>query len=135
MFDLLADLEVCQIEKRLKEKLTWLINDQENLFCWQRMVQMTRRLEKQLKLFGLNQQSETQFIQELSLLKIPENLESFKHKILDYLKREMAWLQDNRTILATSEVLESIFSKYKRFWLAVLFEIFDRCFCSFLCLR
>lgn len=115
MFALLAGTEVCQIEKRLKEKLTWLINYQEKLFCWQQMVQMTRGTERQLKLFGLTQQSETKLVQELALLKISDSLEPFKQKILNYLKGEMIGLQDNRTILATSDVLESIFSKYKRF--------------------
>ena len=76
---------------------------------------MTRTLEKQLKLLGLTKQSECQFIENLSSLGIPNELEPFKCKIFDYLKGEINLIEDDRTLLATSDVLESIFSKYKRF--------------------
>ena len=114
-FDLVPSIEIKRLKQRLKDKLSWLLNYQNNLFLWQKMAQMTRALEKQLKLFGLTQQSESQFIENLSTLGIPNELEPFKHKILDYLKGEINRLEDDRTLLATSDVLESIFSKYKRF--------------------
>ena len=45
------------------------------------------------------------------------NIESphFKQKISDYLQSEIALLDDNQTVLATSDVIESIFGKYKCF--------------------
>ena len=79
------------------------------------MTQMTRSLEKQLKILGLNQQSVGQFSKTLSLMSIPQSLEPFKQKILNYLQAEIFPLEDNRTILATSDVIESIFGKYKCF--------------------
>ncbi len=79
------------------------------------MVQMTRTLEKQLKLFGLNQESVNQFSENLSQIVIPSSLKPFYQKVVNYLKNEIEKIQDNRTILATSDVLESIFGKYKHF--------------------
>ena len=114
-FNLVPSIEFERLKKRLKDKFAWLINYQNSLFLWQKMVQMTRSLEKQLKLLGLSQQSESQFLGNLSNLGIPNELEPFKQKILDYLKGEINRLENDRTLLATSDVLESIFSKYKRF--------------------
>ena len=79
------------------------------------MVEMTRTLEQQLKLFGLNKESVSQFSENLSHVVIPSSLKPFYQKIVNYLKNEIEKIQDNRTILATSDVLESIFGKYKHF--------------------
>ena len=76
---------------------------------------MTRTLEKQLKVFGLNQESVTQFSENISHILIPSSLSSFYDKIINYLKTEIEKIKDKRTILATSDVLESIFGKYKHF--------------------
>ena len=73
------------------------------------------RSRQQLKIFGLNRQSLTQFSQKLSRLEISEILEPFQQKIFTYLKKEIELIQDDRTILATSDILESIFGKYKHF--------------------
>ena len=79
------------------------------------MCHITRTLEKQLKIFGLNRESQERFSQTLSSMFIPQSLEPFKQKILDYLQAEMALLDAHQTVLATSDVIESIFGKYKCF--------------------
>ncbi len=112
---LLPSIETNKLEQRLKEKLIWLHKYREQILLWQKMTQMTRSLEKQLKILGLNRQSVEQFSKTLSLMSIPQSLEPFKQKILNYLQAEIFPLEDNRTILATSDVLESIFGKYKCF--------------------
>ena len=76
---------------------------------------MTRTLEKQLKVFGLNQKSVTQFSENISHILIPSSLSSFYDKIINYLKTEIEKIKDKGTILASSDVLESIFGKYKHF--------------------
>lgn len=112
---LLPSIEINKLEQRLKEKLSWLHNYQEQIPLWAKMCQMTRTLEKQLKIFGLNRESQAQFSKTLSSMVIPQSLESFKQKIFNYLQAEMALIVDNRTVLATSDVIESIFGKYKCF--------------------
>jgi hypothetical protein len=113
--NLLEKLELDQLESRLKEKFSWLGKYLKTIPLWKTMIQMTRTLEKQLKVFGLNQESLTLFLENLSDLKIPASLDSFQEKIINYLKFEMEKIRDDRTIIATTDVLESIFGKYKRF--------------------
>lgn len=113
--DLLPSLDHDNLEKRLKEKLIWLNKYQEQIPLWAKMIQMTRSLEKQLKILGLNRNSGRQFSQTLSSMVIPKSLKPFKEKIFNYLEAEMELIEDNRTVLATSDVLESIFGKYKHF--------------------
>lgn len=112
---LLGFIERDKVEKRLKDKFIWLDKYQPDIPLWATMIQMTRTLEKQLKVLGLNQESITQFSENISHLIIPTSLQTFYQRILNYLKGEMEKIQDDRTILATSDVLESIFGKYKRF--------------------
>ncbi|MFB2834482.1 hypothetical protein [Floridanema evergladense] len=113
--DLLEVIELTKIEERLKEKFSWLNKYQQEIPLWGTMVLMTRTLEKQLKLFGLNQESVTQFSENISHILIPSSLSSFYDQIINYLKTEIEKIKDKRTILATSDVLESIFGKYKHF--------------------
>ena len=58
------------------------------------MVLMTRTLEKQLKLFGLNQESVTHFSENISHILIPSSLSSFYDKIINYLKTEIEKIKD-----------------------------------------
>jgi hypothetical protein len=113
--DLLEVIEFTKIAERLKEKFSWLNKYQQEIPLWGTMVQMTRTLEKQLKVFGLNQESVTHFSENISHILIPSSLSSFYDKIINYLKTEIEKIKDKRTILATSDVLESIFGKYKHF--------------------
>ena len=112
---LIPSIDTSKLEPRLKEKLMWLHKYQKQIPLWTKMCQMTRTLEKQLKIFGLNQESQKQFSKTLSKMAIPQSLKPFQQKILDYLQAEMALINDNRTVLATSDVIESIFGKYKCF--------------------
>ncbi len=113
--DLLKGSESNQIEERLKAKFSWLGKYQEKIPLWATMIQLTRTLEKQLKVSGLNQESLTLFLENLRLIEIPPSLDSFYQQIINYLKTEIEKIKDDRTIVATSDILESIFGKYKRF--------------------
>ena len=65
--------------------------------------------------FGLSKQSLAQLIEKFSELKIERELEPFKEKIFKYLKSQINLIKDSESILGTSDVLESIFGKYKHF--------------------
>ena len=75
---------------------------------------MTRTLEKQLKTYGLNASSISLFQQRISYLKLPAFLHPFKEQLLAYLHHEISLLS-NHTLLATTDVLESLFGRYKYF--------------------
>jgi hypothetical protein len=79
------------------------------------MLEMTRLLETKLKTDGLNKQSLDDFEQLFPPASIPDELGHFYQKIRDYLVKQTSVLPDGTTFLATSDILESLFGKYKFF--------------------
>lgn len=78
------------------------------------MVTTTRNLETQLKTCGINQQSVDIF--ELDEVLLNTNLSSnFRQNILEFITSESSQIPEGQTLLGTSDVLESIFGKYKQF--------------------
>lgn len=78
------------------------------------MVLMTRTIEAQLKINGINQKSRIEF--ENKQFPISTNLISvFRHNILEYITVESSQIPLKKTFLATSDIIESIFGKYKHF--------------------
>ena len=77
------------------------------------MVKMTRTVENHIKRSGLNQEIFSLIQQHLTVEAIP--LEGFSQKILEYLRQETSQIQLGETLLMTSDVLESLFGKYKQF--------------------
>lgn len=112
--ELLPNIEHNILKQKLKSKLGWLINYQDSLSNWSQMVKMTRTIETQLKICGLNQESSTIFQSHQLTIKT-NSLVNFQIKILDYLKSESSQIQAEQTFLATSDVIESLFGKYKQF--------------------
>ena len=113
--ELSTPTDVNAIEQRLQQKFAWLVDYQEQLEQWGTMVFLTRTLETQIKLFGLNQESLEQFETQVAAIIVPSSLQSFLEKITAYLKREISLFPEDLTFPGTSDVLESIFGKYKRF--------------------
>lgn len=102
------------LEKKLVEKWQWLNSYQSELRYWNQIVKMTRTLEIQLKLEGINNQSLQEFKQELKL-QADSSTQDFQNKLQDYLVNESSQILPGQTFLATSDVIESIFGKYKHF--------------------
>ncbi|WP_242055747.1 hypothetical protein [Nostoc flagelliforme] len=112
--ELVPNIEPAILRQKLKSKLGWLINYQESLSIWSQMVQVTRTVETHLKTCGLNQKLSS--VLELQQLTMRGNsLVNFQLKIIDYLTIESSKIQSEQTILATSDVIESLFGKYKQF--------------------
>ena len=112
--ELLPNIESSVLHQKLKDKLGWLINYQESLSIWKLMVKMTRTVETQLKNCGLNEQSSS-FLNLQQLSMETNSLVNFQLKITEYLTIESSQIQPGQTILATSDVIESLFGKYKQF--------------------
>ncbi len=86
---------------------------QKEIQVWSQMVKMTRALETYLKNNGIHSSSVTSF-------KLPQYVDlnlnpSFVQKILDYLVKESSQIPVKSILLATSDVIESVFGKYKQF--------------------
>ncbi|MHC5863285.1 hypothetical protein, partial [Nostoc sp.] len=102
------------LNKILITKFGWLKDYQEEIFIWGQMVLMTRTLEAQLKQNGINQESMTEFeLNEFSLFSNQTLV--FQQNIIEYITTEIDKIPEGRTILATSDIIESIFGKYKHF--------------------
>jgi hypothetical protein len=78
------------------------------------MIEMTRTLEIQLKLHGLNQQSLSTF-QSNNFSCLDDGLLNFLQNIFEYLREFASQVDEDKTLLATSDVIESLFGKYKKF--------------------
>jgi hypothetical protein len=112
--ELAVNMEEDMLKKKLVEKLAWILDYEEDLKRWSSMVKMTRTLEKQLKTQGINQKSLDNF--QANIDNLDDNyLPKFKENIVNYLRRETSKIQNTNTFLATSDVLESLFGKYKIF--------------------
>lgn len=102
------------LNQKLIMKFGWLRDYLEVIYLWGQMVLMTRTLEKQLKINGINQQSRIEF--EKNQFSTSTNFISvFQDNILEYITMESSLIPTGKTFLATSDVIESIFGKYKHF--------------------
>lgn len=100
--------------QKLIIKLGWLKDYQEEILIWSQMVMMTRTLETQLKQNGINQQSMAKFELEQFSLFSSKTL-AFQQNVIEYIATETDKIPEGRTILATSDIIESLFGKYKHF--------------------
>ncbi|UKO96065.1 hypothetical protein [Nostoc sp. UHCC 0870] len=98
--------------QKLIMKFGWLKDYQEDIRIWSQMVMMTRALEIQLKQNGINQESlaEFQLKNNSTFLDI-----TFPQNIWLYIKTEIEQIPKDKTFLAASDIIESIFGKYKHF--------------------
>lgn len=110
---------ICQAaevgRQRFQEKLGWLADYAADIDTYAQMVKLVQTVEKQLKHHGLNRTSSTTFEDETRTLSLSPRTQQFKQQIKAYLVREGSKIPDGQTLLATSDVIESIFGKYKLF--------------------
>ncbi len=112
-FELVPYQDFDKFYQRLQDKFSWLFSYEQYLPFWLYQIALIRLLQKQVKYLGLNSSSLTQFRTLLSQFYIPTSLEHFKQQLFLYLQKEMP--SSGQTLLATSDVLESIFGRYKNF--------------------
>jgi hypothetical protein len=114
LIQLMPEIEPSLIYGKIREKLAWLADYEADLIHWHQMVTMTRSLETQLKKLGLNSQSREYFEQNQFEV-VNSSLEDFQEQIFDYLTNQCEQISGEETFLATSDVIESLFGKYKQF--------------------
>ena len=102
------------INKKIVDKLGWLVDYQPELIRCHQMTVLTRTLETQLKKLGINQQSLTYFEKNEFKL-VDSKLLNFQQYICDYIVTQSSHIKDEKTFLATSDIIESFFGKYKQF--------------------
>jgi hypothetical protein len=113
LVELVKNSDPTVINQKIIDKLGWLVDYQSELIRWHQMTVLTRTLETQLKKLGINQQSLTNF--EKNQVEVDSELIKFQQQICDYLVTQSSYIPDDQTFLATSDVIESLFGKYKQF--------------------
>jgi hypothetical protein len=98
-----------------EEKLGWLSAYRSALPTYAHLIYLLNSLALQLKQNGLNRSSLASFVKQTASLTLSARLQRFRNFILSYLKTHIEPLSADQTLLASSDVLESIFGKYKLF--------------------
>jgi hypothetical protein len=101
--------------RRFQKKLGWLADYASDIHTYAQMVELVQIVEKQLKNKGLNRASRATFEEKSKALSLSPRVQQFKQQIVAYLAQEGGKIPKDQTLLATSDVIESIFGKYKFF--------------------
>ena len=113
-FKLLPNYHRDRISRRFFAKFSWLFRYQRHIKLWSLLLHMTRSLETLLKTYGLNSASIYLYHQYLSSLHLPSSFLPFQHQIFHYLHSQLP-SHISHTILPSSDILESLFGRYKHF--------------------
>ncbi len=98
-----------------EEKLGWVCAYRAALPTYAQLSNLVNTIAQQLKQQGLSHASVDLFVKQTASLTLSPRLQQFKNLILAYLRSHIAPLSSDQTLLASSDVLESIFGKYKLF--------------------
>jgi len=111
-----ALLRAADLGRRLfDQKLGWLQAYQADISLYAHMMTFVHQVQAQLKHHGLSRTSPERFATQTLTGPLSPRLDRFRSHILTYLQTQAQPLTDEQTLLATSDVLESIFGKYKLF--------------------
>lgn len=102
-------------QKWFEEKLGWIKKYQENIPIYLKMVEIVHKAEKQLSHQGINQSSQTLFLKEIEQQTLTPRLQNFIKEVSEYLTKEGNKIPANETLWSNSNILESIFGKFKFF--------------------
>lgn len=101
--------------RSFEEKLGWLSAYRSALPTYAQLSHLVNTIAQQLKQQGLSHSSPDLFVEQTASLTLSPRLQRFKNFILAYLQNHIEPLASDQTLLASSDVLESIFGKYKLF--------------------
>ena len=102
-------------EEKLKilKELSWVKEYIKELDLWEKMLKETRKIEEKVKKEGLNQEAVQEYCARNKELKDNKNKLVVREKIEDYLVEETRNIEENETLIMSSDVIESLFGKYK----------------------
>jgi hypothetical protein len=110
---------LCQVadlgRRYFAQKLGWVQSYQADLPTYAQLMTLVNTVEQQLKQKGLAKTSKALFAQQTTPCTLSPRLQLFRNHILTYLQTQIELIPADQTWLASSDVLESIFGKYKLF--------------------
>lgn len=101
--------------RKFYDKLGWLFYYQHNIQIYVEMLTQIRSVQIQLKTQGLHSQSPQQWLNTISNHSFTPRGQTFQSKIIEYLTLEANRVPESQLLLGTSDVIESLFGKYKFF--------------------
>jgi len=102
-----------QGRRQFDQKLGWVIEYKQELAIYAQMNRLVTIVEEQVKQNGLNQMSWQTFENNIANISLSSRAQSLAEKITYYLRAEGEQIPDDRALLGTSDVIESVFGKYK----------------------
>ena len=101
--------------EKIELKLGWVEEYQESLIIWEKMISMTRSIEEKIKKEGLNKELRQKYVTKYQEGLSSERIRNFQKKIEESLLEEMKLLTEEEIRIISSDVMESLFGKYKSF--------------------
>ncbi len=101
--------------RRFEEKLGWITEFKEDISTYSQMVEIGKTAQEQVKTQGLHEGSARDFQERVEDMEVIPRVQQFKNQIVNYLLTEGGKIPQGQILLGTTDVLESIFGKYKLF--------------------
>ena len=100
----------------LEEKLGWLHDFRQEVARYQRLVEAVKQTEEEVKKDGLTRRTAARLWQQMpAQLRRDASLREFLRSLKGYLEKEGSKVPVGQSWLGTSDVIESLFGKYKWF--------------------
>lgn len=100
-------------ESKILKELSWVKEYTEELDLWEKMLREIRQIEKRIKRVGLNKEIVGEYSGKNRELKENKKECMLREKIEKYLEEETRNIEENETLIMSSDVIESLFGKYK----------------------
>jgi len=100
-------------KKRLEEKLGWVREYRAELVEWRELMELVEGTEKFVREKGFYKESHLWLEKELTPEVLSERNGRVKKALLEYVKDESGKAQPEERLVGSSEVIESVFGKYK----------------------
>lgn len=100
-------------KKKLEEKLVWVREYRAELVEWRELMELVERTEKFVRENGFYKESHLWLEKELTPEVLSERNRRVKKALLEYVKEESGKAQPKERLVGSSEVIESVFGKYK----------------------
>ena len=101
--------------RKFLEKLGWLFNYEKQIHIYAEILEVFDLAKKQLNKQGLHQKSQADWLNLTDNFSDSPLLQKIQQKVSQYLAIEGQKVPKNQAFLATSDIIESIFGKYKIF--------------------
>ena len=103
-------------QQKFRELFGWLDEFEEDIKEWRLLLKIVEEAQKEVKRNGLSKETNYNFkkITEKAGVGNP-TIEKIKLKITDFLISETATMKDEQILLGTSDIIESVFGKFKIF--------------------